>query len=79
MNIMHGCGVVDFRICLAPKYHGYSILDQSHEFGPHLAQLDNLDVTLSHTKKIHNIKEFYLAYLITHERTQTYKSISTHI
>ena len=32
---------------MAPKYYGYSILAQSYEFYPHLAQLDNLDFTLS--------------------------------
>ena len=44
---MHGLGAVDFRIPLAPKYYGYSILAQSYEFFPHLAQLYNLDFTLS--------------------------------
>ena len=33
---------------LASKYHGYLILAQSYEFGPHMAQLDNLDVTQSY-------------------------------
>ena len=40
--------MVDFKICLATKYHGYSITAQSYEFYPPLVQLDNLDFTLSH-------------------------------
>ena len=47
LNIMPGWGAVDFRICLPPKYHGFSISAQSYEFCPHLAQLDNLDFTMS--------------------------------
>ena len=47
LNIMHDWGAVDFRICMAPKNHGYLISAQSYEFCPHLAQLDNLDFTLS--------------------------------
>ena len=39
---------MDFRICLAPKYYGYSISVQSYELYPHLAQLDIIDVTMSH-------------------------------
>ena len=50
LNIMHGWGAMYFRICLAPKYHGYSISAQNYEFCSHLAQLDNLDFTLSHMK-----------------------------
>ena len=34
---------------LAPKYHGYSISGQSYEFYLHLAKLDNVDFTMSHT------------------------------
>ena len=44
---MYGWGALDFRISLAKKYHGYSISAESYEFCPHLAQLDNLDFTLS--------------------------------
>ena len=29
---MHGLGAVDFRICLAPKNHGYSVSAQSYDF-----------------------------------------------
>ena len=47
LKIMHGWGAVNFRICLAPKYHGYSISAHSYELRHHLAQLDNLDFTLS--------------------------------
>ena len=50
LNIMHGWGAVDFRICLAPKYHIYSISAQSYEFCTHLAQLDTFDFTLSLNK-----------------------------
>ena len=46
---MHGWGAVDFRVCVAPKYNGYSISAQSYKFYPHLAQLYNLDFTLSPT------------------------------
>ena len=45
-NIRHGWGAVDFRICLALKYHGYSLSAQRYEFCPHLAQIDNLDLTM---------------------------------
>ena len=44
---------MDLRICLEPNYHGYSISGQSYEFYLHLAQLDNLDFTMSHNKSIH--------------------------
>ena len=37
---------VDFMFCLAPKYHGYSILAQSYVLCPHLAELDIIDFTL---------------------------------
>ena len=47
LNIMHGWGAVYFRICLAPKNHGYSISALNYDFYPHLAQLDNLNFTLS--------------------------------
>ena len=46
LNIIRCWGAVDFKICLAPKYHGYSISAQSYEFYPHMAQLDNLDFTM---------------------------------
>ena len=49
-NIIYGREDVDFMFCLAAKYHGYSIYAQSYEFCPHLAELDNLDFTLYHTK-----------------------------
>ena len=48
LNIMHFRGATNFRICLAPKYHGNLISAQIYEFHHHLAQLDNLDFTLSH-------------------------------
>ena len=44
---MHVWGAVDFRICLAPKNHGYKILAQSYDFYLHLAQLVILEFTLS--------------------------------
>ena len=47
LNVMHCWGALDFRMCAAPKYHGFSISAQSYEFCPPLAQLDNLDVKLS--------------------------------
>ena len=47
LNIMHAWGAVEFRIHLAPKYHGNSISAQSYDFCPPLAQLDTLDFTLS--------------------------------
>ena len=47
-KIMHGWGAMDFRICLAPKYHGYLISAQNYEFYLHLAQLDILEFKLSH-------------------------------
>ena len=50
LNILHGWWAMDFRICLAPKYHGCLISDQSYEFYPHLAQLDIIDVTMSLNK-----------------------------
>ena len=40
---------MDFKICLTPKIHGFLISAQSYNFSPRLAQLDNLDFTLSHT------------------------------
>ena len=45
---MHGWGVVDLRVNLAKKNHGYSIPARSYDFCPHLTQLDILDFTLSH-------------------------------
>ena len=48
---MHSWVAVDFRIFVAPTNHGYSISAQIYEFCPHLAQLDNLDFTLSHKSK----------------------------
>ena len=48
LNILHAWGVVDLRIYLAQKNHGYSISSQSYDFCPHLAQLNTLDFTLSH-------------------------------
>ena len=53
---MHGWGAVDFRICLAPKDHGYSISSQRYDVYTHLAQLDNLDFTLSRTLFISKTK-----------------------
>ena len=47
VNIMHGLGVMDFKISLAPPYH-YLMLAQSSEFCPHLTQLCNIDFTLSY-------------------------------
>ena len=47
LNIMHGLWVVNFRNCVAPKYHGFWISAQSYDFCPRLAQLDNLDFTVS--------------------------------
>ena len=60
---MHGLGAVDFRIPLAPKYYGYSILAQSYEFFPHLAQLYNLDFTLSRILKGEFHSNFFTAEL----------------
>ena len=40
-------GVVDLRVYLAQKNHGYSISAQSYDFCPHLRKLDILDFTLS--------------------------------
>ena len=51
LNIMHGLAAVNMRICLAPKNHGYLKSAHSYDFYPHLAQLDNLDFTLSHNKE----------------------------
>ena len=48
LNIMHAWGVVDLRVYLAQKNHGYSISAKSYDFCPHLRKLDNLDFTLSH-------------------------------
>ena len=48
LNIMHCWRAMDFRVCLEPKYHGQSISAHSYEFYHYLAQLDNLDFTLSH-------------------------------
>ena len=48
LNILHGWWAMDFMICLASKYNGYSKLAKSCKFYPHLAQLDIIDVTLSH-------------------------------
>ena len=45
---MHAWGVVDLRVYLALKNHGYSISAQSYEFYLHLTQLDILEFTLSH-------------------------------
>ncbi len=45
---MHALGVVDLKVYLAKKNHGYSIPAQSYDFCPHLIQLDILDFTLSH-------------------------------
>ena len=45
---MHAWGVVDLRVYLAQKNHGYSISAQSYEFYLHLTQLDILEFTLSH-------------------------------
>ena len=45
---MHAWGIVDLRVYLAKKNHGYSIPAQSYDFCPHLIQLDILDFTLSH-------------------------------
>ena len=42
-------GEGDFRICLAPKNHCYSILSQNYDFYPKLAHLDTLDFKLSYT------------------------------
>ena len=44
---MYGWEALDFRNGLALKCHCYSISAQSYEFYLHLAQLDNLDFTLS--------------------------------
>ena len=44
---MHGQEARDFTFSLALKYHGYSISAQSYELYPHLAELNNLDFTLS--------------------------------
>jgi hypothetical protein len=44
---MHGWGAMDFRISLAPKYHGYKISAQSYEFYLQQTQLDILEFTLS--------------------------------
>ena len=44
---MHNLGVVDLKVYLAQKNHGYSIPAQSYDFCPHLIQLDILDFTLS--------------------------------
>ena len=40
---MHGPAPVDFRFCLLPKYHGYSLSALTYEFYLHPAQLNNLD------------------------------------
>ena len=58
---MHDWGAVDFRILLAPKYHGYSISAQSYEFFPHLAQLDNLDLKMSHMQS----SVLFITYILT--------------
>ena len=47
LKLIHGWKSVRFRICLAPKNHGYSILAQSYECGPRQRKLDILDFTLS--------------------------------
>ena len=47
LNIMHAWEIVDLRVYLAKKNHGYSIAAQSYDFCPHLTQLDILDFTLS--------------------------------
>ena len=47
LNIMHAWGLVDLRVYLAQKSHGYSISTQSYEFDLHLTQLDILEFTLS--------------------------------
>ena len=52
LNIIHGWGAADFRIGLAPKYHGYSISTKSYEFCLHLAQLD--------FRLSHNINNLYI-------------------
>ena len=58
---MHALGAVNFRICLALKYHGNSISANSYDFCPHLAQLDTLDFTLSHRGyRVHNNGYNYL-------------------
>ena len=45
VNVMNSWGAVDFRIFLAPKYHGYLISAKRNEFYFHLAQLDILEFT----------------------------------
>ena len=44
---MHAWGVVDLKVYLAQKNHGYSISAQSYECYLHLTQLDILEFTLS--------------------------------
>ena len=46
---MHAWGAVEFRICLAPKYHGNSISVQSYDFCPHLAKLNAWFQTFSYS------------------------------
>ena len=48
---MHAWVVVDLRVYLTKKNHGYSISAQRYDFCPHLIQLDILDFTLSHIEK----------------------------
>ena len=49
-HIIHAWGAVDFRIFLSPKCYGYLTTDPSYAFFLHLAQLDNLDFTMSHIR-----------------------------
>ena len=47
LDIMHGWGALDFRICLAPAKHGCFTSAQSYDLCPSLVQNDTLDFTLS--------------------------------
>ena len=57
----HVRGAVDFMLCLAPKYHGYSISAQIYEFYPHLAELKNLDFTLFLLRVVQLTMSVYLS------------------
>ena len=46
-----GWGALDFRISLTLTNHGFSISAHSYDFCPRLAQLDNIDFTLSHMSR----------------------------
>ena len=65
---MHNLGVVDLKVYLAQKNHGYSIPAQSYDFCPHLIQLDILDFTLS---LIHKMWIICLVFFLNPPLTKT--------